>query len=136
MDRRIVNATAAPMILRALLQSHPATAKDLAIRLQAKSPNLLRTRLLTLVEKGLVRLNCNARPGRQRSGPKNPDTWEIPDESKVHAWLEQFEEAKTGDTTFGDNPFDALQAIFGVAARKINNLPGRQHVLGVGVTEL
>lgn len=136
MDRRIVNATAAPAILRALLQKQRATTSQLNDILQYDMPQILRARLLKLAEKGLVRRERNLAPGKTRGNRSNPDIWSIPDDARVHEWLAEYDPATTGDTTFGDNPFEPLQAIFGVAVRILNHLPGRQHALGVGVTEL
>lgn len=136
MDRRIVNATAAPAILRALLQKQRATTSQLNEILQYDTPQRLCTRLLNLVEKGLVRRERNLAPGKTRGSRSNPDIWSIPNEARVREWLAEYDQATTVDTTFGDNPFEPLQAIFGVAVRTLNHLPGRQHALGVGVTEL
>lgn len=136
MGRRIANATAAPAILRTLLQKQRATTSQLNETLQYDRPQILRARLLKLVEKGLVRRERNLAPGKTRGSRSNPDIWSIPNEARVREWLAEYDQATTSDTTFGDNPFEPLQAIFGGAVRVLNHLPGRQHALGVGVIEL
>lgn len=135
MDRRIVLATTASQIVRILLVESPLSTHEIALKLEREAVYPIRARLLDMVENGLVRRN--RKPGATtRSSRKNPDLWELVNADRAREWLADYEAATVGDTTFGPNPFEQLQAIFGVAVRVLNNLPGRQHFLGVGVTEI